>query len=32
MWGQNRARCVKCPYKGAVKQDEKTTEQLEVVV
>ena len=32
MWGQNRARCVKCPYKGTVKQNETTNEQLEVVV
>ena len=32
MWGRNRARCFKCPYKGTVNQDEKTTEQVEIVV
>ncbi len=32
MWGRNRARCFKCPYKGTVNQDEKTTEQAEVVI
>jgi len=30
MWGKDRARCVKCSYKGTVKQDEKTTELIEV--
>ena len=32
MWGRNRARCFKCPYKGTVNQDEKTTEQVEAVI